>query len=31
MIQKVSYCFFTIKNTTKLINLKLKNEIKIVK
>ena len=30
MIQKVSYCFFPVKNTPKLINQQLKNEIKIV-
>ena len=29
-IQKVSYCFFTIKNTPKLINQQLKNGVKIV-
>ena len=29
-IQKVSYCFFYIKNTSKLINQQLKNVVKIV-
>ena len=29
-IQKVSYYFFFIKNTPKLINQQLKNEVKIV-
>ena len=30
MIQKVSYCFFSVKNTLKLINQQLKNGVKIV-
>ena len=30
MIQKVSYCFFSVKNTHKLINQQLKNRVKIV-
>ena len=29
-IQKVSYCFFPVKNTLKLINQQLKNKVKIV-
>ena len=29
-IQKVSYCFFPVKNTPKLINQQLKNRVKIV-
>ena len=29
-IQKVSYYFFPVKNTPKLINQQLKNEVKIV-
>ena len=29
-IQKVSYCFFSVKNTLKLINQQLKNGVKIV-
>ena len=29
-IQKVNYCFFPVKNTSKLINQQLKNEVKIV-
>ena len=29
-IQKISYCFFLVKNTPKLINQQLKNEVKIV-
>ena len=29
-IQKISYCFFSVKNTPKLINQLLKNEVKIV-
>ena len=29
-IQKISYCFFSVKNTPKLINQQLKNKVKIV-
>ena len=29
-IQKVSYCFFPVKNTPKLIKQQLKNGVKIV-
>ena len=29
-IQKVSYCFFPVKNTPKLINYQFKNGVKIV-
>ena len=30
MIQKVSYCFFPVKNAPKLINQQLKNRVKII-